>query len=400
MMNNNDRNEMKMGDGIRSYRPGVVNPNVIVNTLLGPASRAAFPDLEGAIIIQQKKIPDVSFWQGEIDWDLMRSKTDSIIIRGGQNVWPDAQFERNWSEAKKRGMKRGIYWFYDDRVSPGAQAEKLNSLVEFDRPEMEVIVDWERVFGGSFRGLPNVVSMMERIEDFEYQAALYTGYFFFRGSSNAVANASQYAYLKTRPLHLAWYTDNASDVLIPFPWLELWMWQFGTPAEGPAHGAHSEEIDMNFVNMTNDQFYARYGSEDPIPQPEPEEPMPETRFRKITQPIVNMRSATVVATTTDLGNTDDTNLKLNDIIQVDEAAPISGGYTWRRVLRWWRNNVEKTLPTSSTGQVWVAEKAGSTGFYMVPVDFTPPTSPNPEKSPFTLNVQGFKSFTGELEKDV
>lgn len=371
-MNKAPRDEMAMGQGIRSYRPPVFSLNRTVNRLFAPSARSAFPDMESAVIIQAKKIPDVSFWQGLIDWNTMRGKTDAVIIRAGQNLWEDIKWWDNWSAAKARGMLRGAYWFYDDRVDPGRQAGKFDSLLANDRPEMEVIVDWEISFGGNFRGLPNVVSMMERMESYGYKVAMYTGYWWFREHSNAITNKSQYAYLKARPLHLAWYTEDAREVLIPNPWLELWLWQFGTPAEGPAHGAPSAEIDMNFVNMTTEQFYNRYGEHTPPPEPEPPV-IGETMFYKVTYATVNLRSSAAVTATNDLGNTDDTNLKLNDIIEVNDDPPVvAGGYSWRIVLRWWRANVEKQLPPSPTGVVWAAEKAGSTGYYMVPASFTPP----------------------------
>lgn len=282
------------------YRPGFLNGNNIVNGLFAPRSIRAFP--ETAVIIQQKKIPDVSFWQGDIDWDAMRAKTDTVIIRAGQNVWEDIQFKRNWAEAKKRGMLRAPYYFYDDRVSPGAQADKWHSLLKDDPPEMEAITDWENTFGGQFTGLRNVVAMMERMEAYGYKSAIYTGYFWFRSNSNAVANASHYAYLKLRPLHLAWYTSIASQVLIPAPWPELWMWQFGTPAED--WGQKSREIDMNFVNMTEVDFQKRYGGVIITPPREPpnEEPM-ATKYYKYSVVTNERKSAQVLGSSiTEPGN--------------------------------------------------------------------------------------------------
>ena len=76
-------------------------------------------------MIQQVEFPDVSFWQGVIDWRKMGS---AVIIRAGQNVWVDTKFETNRTEAVARGMAWGVYWFYDDRVSPGAQADTLARL--------------------------------------------------------------------------------------------------------------------------------------------------------------------------------------------------------------------------------------------------------------------------------
>jgi GH25 family lysozyme M1 (1,4-beta-N-acetylmuramidase) len=259
-----------MGRYARHYKPRVLSPHRIVNNLFGLPSRLAFPP--GAVIIQQKKIPDVSFWQGEINFTKMRQMTDAAIIRAGQNLWVDSQFKRNWTQAKAYGISRGAYWFFDDRVSPGKQAELFASLLRDDYPEMEIWCDWENTYGGAYGTLPNVIAFMQRVENLlpGVKIGLYTGYFWFRDRTNAVTHASQYNYLKSRPLFLAWYTSNVANVLVPNPWSSLFLWQFGTPAVGSEYGVGSEEIDMSFINMTEADFQARYRGE-ALPPDEPGE---------------------------------------------------------------------------------------------------------------------------------
>ena len=248
-----------MGQYLRDYKPRASSFNWVVNDLFGaPPVRAFGPS---AVIVQQKRIPDVSFYQGDIDWAKTRSQTDAVIIRAGQNTWEDPQFGRNWTEAKRLGMKRGLYWFYDDRVSPGAQASLLMSMIAADLPELEIYADWEKSYGGSFGGLGNVVAFMQAMEQRfpSVRTGLYTGYYFFRDHSNVVTNAAQYTYLKNRSLWEAWYTSNASYVLIPAPWTSLVYWQFGTPAIGAEYGVKSSEIDMSYFNGTQADFDLRYG---------------------------------------------------------------------------------------------------------------------------------------------
>ena len=66
--------------------------------------------------------PDVSFYQDleetpeKIDFVKMQKTANFVIIRAGQNLWPDPDFEYNWTEAKKAGLPRGSYWFYDSRA--------------------------------------------------------------------------------------------------------------------------------------------------------------------------------------------------------------------------------------------------------------------------------------------
>jgi len=252
-----------MGQFLRSYPQTIQNLNSFIHGFYKP--RYAFVDVRRAVITQLKKLPDVSLYDKLIEWDKMRSMTDAVIIRLGQNLWVDEQFARNWAEAKKRAMRRGGYWFYDGRVSPGAQADLLANLIRDDKPEMEIWIDWERNYGGAFEGLANVVAMMQRVEALlpGVKVGLYTGYYYFIGSSNPLTNASQYTYLKTRPLWEAWYTNDASIVKIPTPWMSLLFWQYGTPAIGAQYGSQKLELDMSFFNGTQAEFDARYNTTPP-----------------------------------------------------------------------------------------------------------------------------------------
>ncbi|MEW5938916.1 MAG: GH25 family lysozyme, partial [Chloroflexota bacterium] len=73
--------------------------------------------------------PDISFYQNEpdtpqgVNFQTLKQGSDFVIIRAGQNLWPDPDFKYNWMEAKKVGLPRGCYWFYDSRADPKRQAE-------------------------------------------------------------------------------------------------------------------------------------------------------------------------------------------------------------------------------------------------------------------------------------
>jgi GH25 family lysozyme M1 (1,4-beta-N-acetylmuramidase) len=245
-----------MGEFLREYRPPVANLNTIANAFLTRPTRLT---LATAVVTREVMFPDVSFYQGDIDYETMKAHTKTIIIRAGQNEWPDSRFERNYAEAKRVGLLVGAYWFYDDRVSPGEQADILIRLLRNKTLELEVYIDWENSYGGQYKGLQNVVAMMQRVAAAGLAikgVGLYTGYYWFRANSNAITNSSQYSYLRDKPLWLAWYINDPSVVLIPAPWSFLHFWQFGTPAVN--WGQMSREIDMNWYNGTENQFFLRY----------------------------------------------------------------------------------------------------------------------------------------------
>lgn len=225
-------------------------------SFLSSVFRSIFPQMS---IVQEVEFPDVSFYQGMINWDKMPAVS---IIRAGQNKWIDPKFETNRAEAVQRGKTWGCYWFYDDRIIPNTQAEYLHSLFNAGqaRPKMEIWVDWENTYGGAYNGISNVIAFMQRIESLMPWATvgIYTGYYWFTG--NSVLSASQSTYLAQHPLWLAWYTTNPSNVLIPKPWTKLANWQYGTPQRGAEFGVGTVEIDMNWFNGTQAEFNTRYGT--------------------------------------------------------------------------------------------------------------------------------------------
>jgi GH25 family lysozyme M1 (1,4-beta-N-acetylmuramidase) len=243
------------GQFLRQYEPPRVSLNATVNYFLAKPTILR----STALIAQEVMFPDVSFYQGEVNFDIMSTKTEAIILRVGQGKWKDEQFERNYLEAKRTRLLVGGYWFYDGRVSPGEQAALLISILQDKYFELELFIDWERNYGGAHEGLRNVVAMMQVVEAAGLMVkavGMYTGYFWFKSNSNAIANAGQYNYLKDKPLWEAWYTLNASNVLIPAPWTSLLDWQFGTPVV--VWGQKTLEMDMNYFNGSTFEFRERY----------------------------------------------------------------------------------------------------------------------------------------------
>ena len=217
-----------------------------------------------------EQFADVSFYQGEINWDKYSQHARGAILRIGQNTWKDNKFERNYSEGKRVGMVLGGYYFFDGRASPSQQAKVIIDAMADKHLEMELFIDWELNYGGNWEGLPNVVSLMQSVENAGVKCkavGIYTGYYYFGEHTNPSENANQYVYLKQKPLWLAWYS-SASDVKVPPPWTELTHWQYGTPKVD--WGQVSTEIDMNKHNGTRADFEARYlEGTTPVPTPPP-----------------------------------------------------------------------------------------------------------------------------------
>lgn len=98
---------------------------------------------------------DVSNHQGEIDWDAVASDgVDYAILRIGYRGYgakgilgADESFERNYEEAKRAGLKVGVY-FYSQAISADEAREEARFVLETlgDRElDYPVAYDWEYV---------------------------------------------------------------------------------------------------------------------------------------------------------------------------------------------------------------------------------------------------------------
>lgn len=82
--------------------------------------------------VERKIILDISEYQGKVDFDLLATDTRiiGVIIRATYgNKGVDKQFFRNYREAKRVGLLRGVYHFADpDRRTDDARAEALHFI--------------------------------------------------------------------------------------------------------------------------------------------------------------------------------------------------------------------------------------------------------------------------------
>lgn len=276
------------------------------------------------------EFPDVSFYQGKINWVVMASKTRNVIIRSSQGNWIDSEFKTNYANAKANGIKRGIYHFADDRYHPNEQVAVVKGLIQNDLPETRVWVDWENLSyhdGGNYKGIHNVVLIMKGIESAfpgKVVVGLYTGYYWFNDHTDPNTDAADFTYLKEHPLWIAAYTADGSsgNLLIPQPWTyppELHQW--GTPAIGPDYGVQSQEIDMNRV-LKNHNIY---DSTVPIP---PDPPTGGPMLGKVIVSALNMRREPNSNNTT---NPPIGQLKLGDIIEA--PFEVNGWWSINKITR-------------------------------------------------------------------
>ena len=122
-------------------RPGM-GSELIMPDRLGEV----FAAVSGAAInvSQTVTIPDVSFWQGEIDFARTKAAgAAGVIIRAGQRTWIDSQFKVNWQKAKEAGLPRASYFFCSKYAKGKNQAVTYWDIVKNDVGEGFLCADYE-----------------------------------------------------------------------------------------------------------------------------------------------------------------------------------------------------------------------------------------------------------------
>lgn len=209
-------------------------------------------------------IPDISYYQDKnttsagVDFAVMKAKCNGVIIRAGQGGWSDEDFTTNWTNSKTAGLKRGVYWFYDSRYEPIAQAQRFYNLFGNDPPDWGVWIDLEEAYGGAYKGEANWKKFTEQLK-FLYKGVIgiYTANWWWTQQI-----ITDYEYWGKFPLWVAQYISDSAKVSIPSGWASFVLWQYTSTGNGREYGAESPYIDLN---KTSQEFYDLFGGTTPPP---------------------------------------------------------------------------------------------------------------------------------------
>lgn len=121
---------------------------------------------------------DVSTWQGTIDWDkVKKAGIDFAIIRcGWGTTGVDNQFHRNMKEARRVGIKVGVYLYSYAHGIAEAQAEAkhcLDLVREYGKLDMPIYYDEEEAYQYS-RAKELAIAFCTVIENAGYWAGVYS----------------------------------------------------------------------------------------------------------------------------------------------------------------------------------------------------------------------------------
>lgn len=153
---------------------------------------------------------DVSTWQGTIDWDkVKKAGIDFAIIRcGWGTTGVDNQFRRNMKEARRVGIKVGVYLYSYAHGVAEAQAEAkhcLDLVREYGKLDMPIYYDEEESYQYS-RAKELAIAFCTVIENAGYWAGVYSSSSKWQGPLKGMDNYTKWVANwgnNTRPAHNA-----------------------------------------------------------------------------------------------------------------------------------------------------------------------------------------------------
>ncbi len=187
----------------------------------------------------QIKCIDVSEWQGKVDFKKVKAAGYShAILRAGfgrSSTQVDAEFERNYKNAKAAGVKVGVYWYAYavDKADAVKEAKACLDVLKGKTLELPVFYDMEE---SSMKSLGKAAltamatAFCEEIKKGGFRCGVY-------GNPDWFTNYLDYKTLKSKyPIWLAQYYKEAE--------LECDIWQY--TSEGKVSGI-SGNVDLNII---------------------------------------------------------------------------------------------------------------------------------------------------------
>lgn len=183
-----------------------------------------------------KKVIDVSYSQGRIDWDTVKNHIDGAILRCGygDNIssQDDAQWARNVSECERLGIPYGVYFYTYATTMAHAQSEiaHIQRLLKGRKLSYPVYIDIEWTNGNGIApkdfNANYIIPICEAIEKMGFWAGIYASLSYFRDTIKGSLDA---------------YTKWVAQYNVTCD-MDCDMWQYTSTGSVPGI---SGDVDMN-----------------------------------------------------------------------------------------------------------------------------------------------------------
>ncbi len=183
---------------------------------------------------------DVSFWQGTIDWRLMKEMGVRIagvkVTEGVQLV--DAQWRNNHQWARAYGIKVFPYHFFHNQRNPEEQAAHFRSQYAQVSWDYAPAGDFEERSGGPANGGGGLGDSIHRFMLAAGAGVVYTNAAWWTEYVGLVDWADDFR---------LWVANwDAQEPALPPGWSEWWGWQYRVTDDAQRYGVQSEHLDLDY----------------------------------------------------------------------------------------------------------------------------------------------------------
>ena len=193
---------------------------------------------------------DVSRYQGNIDWSMVRKSSDvcfSAIRATVGNYYTDFNFKSNWQAASDNGFSLSPYHVVRPRSSASSQINRLLETLEgLPAPSLPIVLDVEVTDGQSLENVKKCVfDCVSLLEAEHRRIIIYTGAWFW----NTLPHEKNASYDSMADLWVAAYTSE--EYMLKTAWPKGWRygnWNFWQHTNKGRIPGISGDVDLNFFN--------------------------------------------------------------------------------------------------------------------------------------------------------
>lgn len=193
---------------------------------------------------------DVSYWQGNIDFDKMyKAGIRFVIIRAGYGTTQDKNFVTYINAAIKAGLMVGIYWFMYAKSEAAARnnAKKCIEVIAPYKAHINCMVwaDWEYDSDANAGAMSSakrsslVRVFLSELETAGYQIGIYSNQDYIQSGKFTPSLVSAY------PLWFAKYASNMGKYAERGKGGHPYIWQQSSKGCGFAYGVSSQYLDLD-----------------------------------------------------------------------------------------------------------------------------------------------------------
>jgi lysozyme len=169
---------------------------------------------------------DVSDWQGQVDWDKVKSDGYSFAYAKATQGTSSVQstFATNCAGIAAAGMLRGAYHMFEFGSDPATQAQNFLKTAAPQAGDLPPMIDLELSTNSSPRDAITAVRSFLSIVEAQINAkcVIYLGFYFWR---DALGGTDAFS---SNPLWLANYTTAEQPSAMPAVWSKLIFWQYSS----------------------------------------------------------------------------------------------------------------------------------------------------------------------------